>query len=151
MASADRNFKTITMKTTLLILLLGLSFVAQGQSVTEEILAQNRAMETAYNNGELIAIADYYSSEAQIIGPRTLIEGNDAVVNYWKGLEGRHVNWRLENTEILPYGDIVIQRGVSYLKFLYEGKEVESVVRFTLLWIQEDGSWKIKIDHYSPL
>tara|TARA_B100001146_G_C16201135_1_gene444779 strand:+ start:8588 stop:9007 length:420 start_codon:yes stop_codon:yes gene_type:complete len=139
------------MKTTLLILLLGLSFVAQGQSVTEEILAQNRAMETAYNNGELIAIADYYSSEAQIIGPRTLIEGNDAVVNYWKGLEGRHVNWRLENTEILPYGDIVIQRGVSYLKFLYEGKEVESVVRFTLLWIQEDGSWKIKIDHYSPL
>ena len=108
-------------------------------------------METAYNNGELIAIADYYSSEAQIIGPRTLIEGNDAVVNYWKGLEGRHVNWRLENTEILPYGDIVIQRGVSYLKFLYEGKEVESVVRFTLLWIQEDGSWKIKIDHYSPL
>ena len=68
------------MKTTLLILLLGLSFVAQGQSVTEEILAQNRAMETAYNNGELIAIADYYSSEAQIIGPRTLIEGNDAVV-----------------------------------------------------------------------
>ncbi len=139
------------MKTTLLILLLGLSFVAQGQSVTEEILAQNRAMETAYNNGELTAIADYYSSEANIIGPRTLIEGNEAVVNYWKGLEGRHVNWRLENTEILPYDDIVIQRGVSYLKFLYEGKEVASVVRFTLLWIQEDGSWKIKIDHYSPL
>lgn len=139
------------MKSTLLILLLGLSFLAQGQSVTEEILAQNRAMETAYNNGELTAIADYYSSEANIIGPRTFIEGNDAVVNYWKGLEGRHVNWRLENTEILPYDDIVIQRGVSYLKFLYEGKEVESVVRFTLLWIQEDGSWKIKIDHYSPL
>ncbi|MDC7994063.1 YybH family protein [Altibacter sp. HG106] len=139
------------MKTTLLILLLGISLVAQAQSVAEEILTQNRAMETAYNNGELTAIANFYSSEAHIIGPRTFIEGNEAVVNYWKGLEGRHVRWRLENNEILPYGEIAIQRGVSYLTFMYEGKEVESVVRFTLLWIQEDGSWKIKIDHYSPL
>lgn len=121
------------------------------QAVSEEILQQNQNMEHAYNTGNVTTIADYYTNKAAIVGPRTEVLGNEAIVAYWKGLEGRHVKWTLENIEIQPYNEVVIQRGISHLQFYQDDKMVQSDVRFTLVWIKEDDAWKINIDHYSPL
>lgn len=128
-----------------------LSFWVTAQTISEEILQQNRKMEQAYNSGALVDIANYYTKNAAIVGPGTEVKGNTAIIAYWKGLEGRHVEWKLENVEITSYKDVVIQRGISYLKYYYEEKIVQSDVRFTLVWIREDNQWKINIDHYSPL
>lgn len=108
-------------------------------------------MEHTYAAGNVTAIADFYSNKAAIVGPRTEVIGNTAIVAYWKGLEGRHVKWTLENIEITPYKEVVIQRGISHLQFYQDEKIVQSDVRFTLVWIQEDNQWKINIDHYAPL
>jgi uncharacterized protein (TIGR02246 family) len=128
-----------------------LSSILSAQAVSEEILQQNRNMEQAYNTGDVTGIANYYTNQAAIVGPRTEVKGNAAIVAYWKGLEGRHVKWTLENIEITPYEEVVIQRGISHLQFYQDEKIVQSDVRFTLVWIKEDNQWKINIDHYSPL
>ncbi|MAZ71845.1 MAG: hypothetical protein CMC70_01740 [Flavobacteriaceae bacterium] len=128
-----------------------LSSILSAQTIVAEIIGQNRNMEKAYNTGNVTAIATYYTNNAAIVGPRTEVTGNPAIVEYWKGLEGRHVKWTLENTEITPYEDVVIQRGISHLQFYQDEKIVQSDVRFTLVWIKEDNQWKINIDHYSPL
>ena len=127
-----------------------LSLVVSAQGISEEILQQNRNMEAAYNSGAVTSIADYYTKKATIVGPRTEVKGNDAIIAYWKGLEGKHVNWKLENLSITEYGNVAVQQGVSHLTHMYQGKEHTSVVRFTLVWVQEDGQWKINVDHYSP-
>ncbi|MDX1462985.1 MAG: nuclear transport factor 2 family protein [Marinirhabdus sp.] len=136
-------------RATVLVLIICGSLSAQ--SVSDEILTQNRAMEVAYRAGDLMKVASFYTKDAAIVGPRKEVVGEAEVTKYWQGLEGRHVDWELENISITPYDDVVIQRGVSHLTFKYKGDEVTSVARFTLVWIQEDGQWKISNDHYSPL
>lgn len=127
------------------------SMSVSAQTIAEEILQQNRNMEQAYNDGNLVEIANYYTKEAVIVGPGTEVIGNKAIVAYWKSLEGKNVKWELENVEITTYRDVVIQRGISHLHYYYEDTIVQSDVRFTLVWIQENNQWKISIDHYSPL
>lgn len=127
------------------------SICVSAQTISEEILQQNRNMEQSYNSGALVDIANYYTKNAAIVGPGTEVEGNTAIIAYWKGLEGRHVDWSLENVEITPYKDVVIQRGISHLKYYHNEAIVQSDVRFTLVWVREDNQWKINIDHYSPL
>tara|TARA_A100000171_G_C2140371_1_gene154963 strand:- start:8004 stop:8423 length:420 start_codon:yes stop_codon:yes gene_type:complete len=139
------------MKYTILILICLFSISVSAQTIAEEILQQNRNMEQAYNDGNLVEIANYYTKEAVIVGPGTEVIGNKAIVAYWKSLEGKNVKWELENVEITTYRDVVIQRGISHLHYYYEDTIVQSDVRFTLVWIQENNQWKISIDHYSPL
>ncbi|MCT8339127.1 nuclear transport factor 2 family protein [Flavobacteriaceae bacterium TK19130] len=139
------------MRTLLFLLCMAVPLSQQAQSVTDQVLAQNRAMETAYNAGNLTKIADYYTKDGLIIGPQSQVEGHEAIVNYWTGQEGRHVDWELETIELLEYGEAVVQRGISHLRYYYNEEIVQSDVRFTLLWVKEDGQWKIKIDHYTPL
>lgn len=133
------------------IAVISLTISGIAQTITEEILQQNRNMEQAYNSGDVTSIADYYTHNATIVGPRTEVKGHEAIVAYWKGLEGSHESWELENIEIIPYQDVVIQRGISHLRYYQQDKIVQSDVRFTLVWIQEDNQWKINIDHYTPL
>ena len=138
------------MRNVLLFVLL-ISCSVSAQTTTERILSQNRAMEAAFRAGKMLDIAAIYSKNAAIVGPRTEVMGKEAVAKYWQGLQGRQIDWRLENVSITEYDEVVIQRGISHLTYTYDKKEVTSVVRFTLVWIQEDGQWKINIDHYSPL
>ena len=139
--------KTIT---TLLIFACFTTTIC-AQTISDEILTQNRNMEAAYNSGELAKIADYYTENATMVGPKTEVVGNENITNYWKGLEGRTVDWKLENIEITAYGDVAIQRGISHLRMYYKENIVQSDVMFTLVWIKEHDQWKINLDHYSPL
>ncbi len=150
-AFTEKPYNTVTMKYTILILICLFSISVSAQTIAEEILQQNRNMEQAYNDGNLVEIANYYTKEAVIVGPGTEVIGNKAIVAYWKSLEGKNVKWELENVEITTYRDVVIQRGISHLHYYYEDTIVQSDVRFTLVWIQENNQWKISIDHYSPL
>lgn len=139
------------MKNIVLVVLFFSIVPVSAQTVIDDILKQNRNMEQAYNSGQLEKIADYYTKDAAVVGPSTEVIGHSAVVAYWKGLEGKHVDWKLENIEIMPYREVAIQRGISHLRHYHNGKVVQSDVRFTLVWIREDGQWKISVDHYSPL
>tara|TARA_R110000850_G_scaffold190308_4_gene316241 strand:- start:15753 stop:16172 length:420 start_codon:yes stop_codon:yes gene_type:complete len=139
------------MKKSLFLLFLFATLPCISQSVEDEILEANRAMERAYNTGELSKIAAYYTRDGIIVGNSTEIEGREAITAYWENLQGRHIKWELENVEIIDYGNTIIQRGISRLHFYHENKAFQSDVRFTLVWIKEDKKWKIKIDHYSRI
>jgi uncharacterized protein (TIGR02246 family) len=139
------------MKKTLLLLFLFTTLPCISQSVEDEILEANRAMERAYNTGELEKIAAYYTKDGILVGNGTEVKGREAISAYWENLQGRHIKWELENVEITDYENTVIQRGISRLQFYQENKAFQSDVRFTLVWVKEDNKWKIKIDHYSRI
>jgi uncharacterized protein (TIGR02246 family) len=139
------------MRTLLLIGCFFIVFNGTAQDVKTQILEVNRAMENTYNEGNVEALASFYAQEGIIVGNNVERMGREAIREYWKNLEGRHIDWELENIEVLVYADVVVQRGISRLQYYHEGTAVQSDVRFTLVWIKEDGDWKIKIDHYTRL
>lgn len=115
------------------------------------IIKVNREMENAFHANDFKKVASFYSDEAVMVGNKHQVEGREAIDKYWAGLNDRGISWKLENIHLEVYDNVAIQRGISRMKFLHEGSEHLSEVRFTLIWKKIDGSWQIEIDHYSLL
>ena len=121
-------------------------------AVVFEILNENRKMEAAVSRDDMLSLSYFYADDAVITGTGSQSEGREEIDAYWFALKGRCISWELENVEIIPSGgNMACQRGVSHLRYYDNtGKEVLSVVRFTLVWQKnEAGKWKILVDHYT--
>jgi uncharacterized protein (TIGR02246 family) len=119
-------------------------------SVSDEIMAMNRKMEKAFNEGRYSEIANYYSLDAVMVGNSTEVIGRENLQKYWSKLEGGE-SWELKNTEIRELSDnYALQRGISIITWKNnENKLMESKVIFSLLWKKTSEGWKIMLDHYS--
>ncbi len=115
------------------------------------ILKTNREMEKAFMENDFLKVASFYADNAVLTGNKHEVKGRQAVDEYWNKLKDRGISWNLENIHIEVYENIAIQRGISRMKFLHEGKEHLSEVRFTLVWKKINNKWLIEIDHYSLL
>ena len=138
------------MKTILSILLLtlySLSTFSQSK-VPDKITALNREMETDFNSNNMLKVAAMYLDSALLLGGGTNVTGRSNIDNYWLSLKDKGGTWKLEIDKIEDYGDIVIQRGRSYLSF---GPDRQSNVRFILTWKRTGNSYKVLYDVYTRL
>jgi ketosteroid isomerase-like protein len=122
-------------------------------ALEREILAVNRQMEAALEADDMLRLAYFYDDEGVLISGRQEVSGREAIDDYWFRFKGKGRSWKLENVAIGGDGNTAWQRGISHLTYIdREGKEVLSVVRFTLVWRKnEAGNWKIMVDHYSGM
>lgn len=128
------------------------SFKGQENEANEAtILSVNREMENAFQQNDFLKLASFYGDDAVMVGNRHEVAGRQAIDNYWEGLKDRGISWQLENTALEVHGEVAFQRGISRMKFLHNGKEQLSEVRFTLVWKKINNKWLILIDHYSLL
>jgi ketosteroid isomerase-like protein len=104
-----------------------------------------RNMEAAYNKGAFKRIAGFYSKNGKIVNKVVEASGSEQLQNYWNGFAGMAGTWKLENEKTEKIGDMIWQKGISTIADK-NGKEHK--VNFTLLFILEEGSWKILQDAY---
>lgn len=102
-------------------------------------------MEEDYKKGRYRALASYYANNGKIVGKNIEVSGKENLVNYWKDLVQLGGTWKLSNTKTELIGDLIWQKGVSLIT-AKDGKEHK--VNFTLVFIKEDGIWKILQDAY---
>lgn len=102
-------------------------------------------MEEDYKKGRYRALASYYANNAKIVGKNIEVSGKENLVNYWKDLVQLGGTWKLSNEKTELIGDLIWQKGVSLIT-AKDGKEHK--VNFTLVFIKEDGNWKILQDAY---
>ncbi len=116
--------------------------------VRRNIARLNREMEQAFRNGDMRAVASFYTDDALMIGPGARVEGKAAIIEHWERIS-EPVDWSLEVRDITGRGDIVHQTGRSFLTVLDGSEERTSIVDFVLVWhLQADGGYKIAIDSY---
>ena len=102
-------------------------------------------MESAYNKGEFEKIADYYSKNGKVSGRNTMISGAEDILAYWNSFKRMGGSWKLSTTKVERAGESIWLKGIS----LITGKDgKESKVEFTLIFVQENGQWKILQDAY---
>ena len=104
-----------------------------------------RGMENNYNKGRYRLLASYYATNGKIIGKNVEINGKESLVAYWKSLVALGGNWKLSNEKTEMIGQQIWQKGTSVITDK-EGKVHK--VNFTLLFIREDGLWKILQDTF---
>ncbi len=123
---------------------------AKNHSETHPLETRLEEMMTTFRSKKYADIALFYSDSAMMVGNGTDLKGREAIRNYWSKLEGRGVDWELESLSIQKTGNAYLQSGISRMKMKYEESVVQANSRFSLVWIWEDGAWRILLDHYSP-
>ncbi|WP_375581047.1 nuclear transport factor 2 family protein [Marivirga tractuosa] len=129
------------------------SSYAQSNSTVTHNLIEDRLqlMAEEFNQGNLNEVADFYTSDAAVIGPKTSVKGEE-IKSYWPKFGGVD-NWKLESlsVEVLS-ADVVNQIGISRMYYKNaEGKNMTSASKFTLIWVKVNGEWRIKQDFFFPI
>ncbi|MDQ3518904.1 MAG: S41 family peptidase [Gemmatimonadota bacterium] len=120
-----------------------------------EVERANQAMVTAFDRGDFLAVARFYTDDARIIGPGgQRISGRDAINAYWTSMsagggEGRA--WKLEVLEVGGDAATPFQVGRSTLSSSGAGGRREMVSEFIGIWKrQPTGELKLYIDIWHP-
>jgi ketosteroid isomerase-like protein len=125
--------------------------VAEPTALRREIEAQNVAMTTAFNRGDLAAVAKLYADDARIMGPGDPpVRGRKAIDAYWTQLKQPR-SWKLVVLEVGGSADEPWQLGRSTLVTGAAGQERTSIVDFIVLWRRgPGGKLRIYVDMYVP-
>jgi ketosteroid isomerase-like protein len=123
--------------------------MAQKTDLRREIDSLNRAMERAFNAGNLMAVSRFYADDAKLMGPRNDdVQGRAAIDRYWTGIRGAK-SWKLDVLEVGGDRNTVYQVGRSTLVTTGANGDQSSISRFMVIWKrQPNGQMKIAIDFY---
>ena len=72
-------------------------------------------MEAAYNEGRYLQVAQYYHDDAIVSGGDNMVEGRDALDNYWEDFFRIGGKWNLTILWERHYDNYVVQRGTSVI------------------------------------
>ena len=118
------------------------SLVDANTAIVDSVL---RGMEDAYNKGRFRMLAAYYANNGKVIGKNVVINGKENLIKYWKEVIALGGTWKLTNEVTEKIGEQIWQKGLSVITDK-DGKQHK--VNFTLIFIREDGLWKILQDAY---
>ena len=122
-----------------------------------EVERANQAMMKAFERGDFLAVARFYTDDARIIGPGgQRVTGREAIDAYWtsmsaegEGGEGRA--WKLEVLEVGGDAQTPYQVGRSTLSSTSVSGRREMVSEFVGIWKrQPSGDLKLYIDIWHP-
>lgn len=118
-------------------------------AIRTEVEAVNRAMEAAFNCGDMLAVAGFYADDATMMGPGQRIRGRENLNRYWQSIPNPK-SWKLDVFEVGGSKDEPWQLGRSTLvSGSPSGQEHTSIVDFIVLWRrQSDGQLRIHVDMY---
>ena len=117
----------------------------------DEIEAQNRRFEAAYNGGDLAALARLYAEDARVLPPDApVVKGRDGARAVFEGARSMGIERvRIETEEVIPLGGeaaVEIGRGALVPA---QGDEIR--VKYAVVWRQEGGEWRLAVDIWNSL
>jgi ketosteroid isomerase-like protein len=114
-----------------------------------EIQAVNDSMVAAFNRGDMLAVARFYTDDARVDGERgAVVVGRQAIDRYWTGIQGAK-SWTLEVIEVGGPRDSPWQVGRSTLVQSGPQGDRVSVVEFLAVWRRDArGGLRLAVDYY---
>lgn len=118
-------------------------------SLRAEIQAVNDSMVAAFNRGDLLAVARFYTDDARVDGEKgAVVVGRQAIDRYWTGIQGAK-SWTLEIIEVGGPRDTPWQVGRSTLVQSSPQGDRVSVVEFLAVWRRDArGGLRLAVDYY---
>ncbi|MES2568012.1 MAG: nuclear transport factor 2 family protein [Bacteroidota bacterium] len=126
----------------------------KGGSVNKtDIKGQYTLMEELFKKNRMAQIADFYMDDAKIIGSGMEVKGREAIIEYWKQIEGKGVAWEHNVVSVEMMNDIAFETGISKLIYMAKKNTETAIdVRYTAIWRKNpSGDWKISHYHYTNL
>lgn len=120
---------------------------------TPDIQTTNRIFEQEVAAKRNIDALDrVYTANARILPPGgEMVSGRENIKAFWRGaIEALNVaSVKLETVDFQQPGDTGIEIGRATLIFNASGSQ-PAVMKYVVVWKQEDGAWKWHIDIWNP-
>jgi ketosteroid isomerase-like protein len=115
-------------------------------AVKSAIADANKAFGDAVVKGDSVAIADLYTSDANMLPPNMpKAENHQAILGMAGGLARMGIkSFSLESTDVYGDPDMVVEEG-KYTVGDAKGKALDEG-KYIVLWKQENGKWKLYRD-----
>jgi uncharacterized protein (TIGR02246 family) len=129
---------------------IGIAALASAQPKADlkaQIEKANAAFVAAFAKGDAAAIAQMYSSDAQVLPPNSeIVSGTEAIQSLWKGAVDMGAKAiTLKATETEQHGPAIAHEVGTYTMTGADGKEIDRG-KYVVIWKREGNAWKIHRD-----
>ena len=140
----------------LLLLVLGActSMPNDGQATRTQILSATSEWQSAYDSRDPRRIVSMYGEEAVLWGTtaKTIAANPTAIWEYFKDAASRpNARVVIGEQHVRVYGDIAFNSGYYTFTDVREGQVMPRPARFTLVFQNKSGKWRVVAHHSSAL
>jgi uncharacterized protein (TIGR02246 family) len=123
--------------------------ISAQSALHREIRAVNDSMVAAFNSGNMLAVARFYTDDARVDGEKgAVVQGRAAIDRYWTEIRNAK-SWTLEIIAVGGPRDFPWQIGRSTLVQTSPQGDRTSIVEFLALWRREPGGGlRMVMDYY---
>src|SRR5688500_11890714 len=114
--------------------------------IRTQIGSANKEFMNAFKRGDATAMANLYTSEAQLLPANSdFIRGTAAIRAFWQGVIDLGLkDATLETIEAEAHGDTVIE--IGRYRLLAAGGAVADSGKYVVVWKNDRGTWKLHRD-----
>jgi ketosteroid isomerase-like protein len=125
-------------------------YVRKTVAIAAEIKTLFSQMEELFDKNQMLEIANFYTTDAQILEPGGMVySGEKAIKEYWKSLDGKGVSWDLTVLEFENLGDDVVSvLATSELEHTLNGNAQMSKTKALILLKKTNDGYKIHRDFF---
>jgi uncharacterized protein (TIGR02246 family) len=149
------------MKWTLLIsgLALAATSFALGQeqsstsdrtgSVEKTIRQLDNERIQAQIGADAVALGRIYADDFIGVGPSGTVRTKAQVISDFTSGDLKFQSITTEDVQVRVYGNTAVETGLSTMVGQDKGKAVPRDTRFTRVWVEQQGRWRLVANHYS--
>jgi len=134
---------------TVLVLAAATTAVAQTESVQETIRRLDNERIQAQIHADAAALDRIYADDFIGIGPSGTLRHKPEVLSDFTSGHLKFQSITTDEVEVRVYGNTAVETGLSTMVGQDKGKAVPRDNRFTRVWVQQEGRWRLVSNHYS--
>jgi uncharacterized protein (TIGR02246 family) len=151
------------MRRTLVIAVLGLTAtsIALGQkpsasrnqrsSVEQAIRRLDNERIQAQIGADVVALDRIYADDFVGVGPCGTVRTKTQVISDFTSGDVKFQSITTDEVQVRVYENTAVETGLSTMVGQDKGKAVPRDTRFTRVWVEQQGRWRLVANHYSPL
>jgi len=122
------------------LLVLGLAGPAFAKNSKDQIEEASKAWMKAFEARDAGRLSSVYGEDGTLLPPNTdLIQGTEAIMNFWKGLLDTGANIQLDNQEVIAEGKLGYRMGL-YKIFAKDGAMLDRG-KYIEIWKRSEDRW----------
>jgi len=121
----------------------------EGRAVEQAIRNLDSERIQAQIHADAAALDRIYADDFIGVGPSGTVRSKAQVIADFTSGDLRFQSISTDDVQVRVYGNAAVETGRSIMDGQDKGKAVPRDTRFTRVWIQQQGRWRLVANHYS--
>jgi len=122
----------------------------QSSAVEQAILKLDNERIQAQIGADVVALDRIYANDFVGVGPSGTVRTKTQVISDFTSGDLKFQSITTEEVQVRVYENTAVETGLSTMVGQDKGKAVPRDTRFTRVWVEQRGRWRLVANHYSP-